>query len=56
MNDVMAAIELTKVLFQCGVIIGVGLYVLKAYRSYRENSILERATNRILLHKEKRLA
>lgn len=49
MESVLALIELIGVLFKCGAVMGVGFYILRQYRSYREASMLRRAYNKTIL-------
>lgn len=54
MENVLAVIELTGVLFKCGVIASVGLYVLHRYRGYRKATVIRRAYNRTILRTTKK--
>jgi hypothetical protein len=52
----LAVIELIGVLFECGVIAGVGLYILARYRAYREATAVRKAYNRTILRTSKKRA
>ena len=54
MENVLAVIELIGVLFKCGVIAGVGFYILGRYRAYREATVVRRAYNRTILRTSKK--
>ena len=56
MENVLAVIELIGVLFKCGVIAGVGFYILGRYRAYREATMIRRAYNRTILRTSKKRA
>jgi len=45
MEKVHAFIELTSILFKCGVIVAVGLYALSRYRNYLDNKRLTSLQN-----------
>jgi uncharacterized membrane protein len=54
MENVLAVIELTGELFKCGVIAGVGFYILHRYRAHREATVVRRAYNRTILRTTKK--
>ena len=54
MENVKATLELTSVLFQCGIITFVGIYVLNCYRNYRSKIGTRKQASKIVLAKTKK--